>query len=166
MLLCHAWNSSFIMEHQSVSKIQHSVGVIMPLCCPVYLNKGGIERGLPGSVVLQSLCNQGYYEITLHASIFICTSASLLFLLLLFYHSIFHVAVHVYWLLALSLCVCSQTSPSQSISIFSHCSFCWAGSCGHSLSTASIALSFTWNHQPITTTSSHFTSSCMDNTTR
>ncbi len=68
--------------------------------------------------------------------------------------------------MSLSLCVCSQTSLSRSISTLSRCSFCWAGSCGRSSSTASIALSFTWNHQPITTTSSRYTSSCTDNTTR
>lgn len=61
---------------------------------------------------------------------------------------------------------CSQTSPSWSINTLFCCSLWWAGSCGPSWSTASIALSFTWNHQPITTTSSHFTSSCTDNTTR
>lgn len=64
------------------------------------------------------------------------------------------------------ICVCQQTSPFRSMSTFSRCSFCLAGSCGRSSSIASIALSFTWNLPPITTTLSRFTSSCTDNTTR
>lgn len=42
-----------------------------------------------------------------------------------------------------SLCMRPQTCPSRSTSTFSHCCFWWAGSCGHSSSTVSIALSFT-----------------------